>query len=233
MSKKQVLVTRPEHLAGPLCEAIVARGWSPVRFPCLAIEWQNCPALGDYEILIFISINAVLGADLESLNDQQTLIAMGPGTQRVLAQRGFDANTPDQPYTSEILLAMDALQNLRGKRVAVVAGKGGREVLVDALQGQGADARKIEVYQRSMPDSDSHCLHDFWIEPDRVILVTSLQTLDNLVTLVPETNHSQLFSTTLIVPSQRIKDTDVCKRFSNVVLAKSVSVDHLLESVSS
>src|SRR5512139_759379 len=63
----KVLVTRPEHQAGPLCELIRQAGGEAVQFPVLAVEPAEVndalrsllEHLDDYWLAIFISPNAV------------------------------------------------------------------------------------------------------------------------------------------------------------------------------
>ena len=62
-----VLVTRPDHQAGSLCQLIESRGGTPIRYPALLIreprDWASALAvfdgLADYDLAIFTSANAV------------------------------------------------------------------------------------------------------------------------------------------------------------------------------
>ena len=123
----RVLVTRPEHQSEGLSSALENFGAEVVRFPTLNIipvqDNKNIKETGksinEYDILIFISANAVLNVktywDLSRI--QSTIIAMGTATQRALEENGAQACVlPDSPFTSESLLKMPELKHIGGEK---------------------------------------------------------------------------------------------------------------------
>jgi len=211
-----VLVTRPAHQAGPLCDRISAAGGRPLRFPLLNIlDTSAAPAalsllkrLTDFDIAIFISPNAVLHGGnailrLGGFPDRLKLATVGRGSARELEKligRPPDI-VPQQRYDSEGLLALEALQHVAGKRILILRGNGGRELLADQLRERGASVDYAEVYRREMPDASM--AEPGWLEKTDVITVTSSEALQNLVTLTPAERRDELFNKALIVVSER------------------------------
>jgi uncharacterized protein HemX len=103
-----------------------------------------------------------------------------------LERHGFqDVLAPQQGADSEALLALPELQDVAGKRILIVRGEGGRELLADTLRARGAQAEYFECYRRVLPRADTAPLISAWDrgEVDAVTLSSS-QALDHLVALL-------------------------------------------------
>ncbi|MSQ18165.1 MAG: uroporphyrinogen-III synthase [Betaproteobacteria bacterium] len=158
-----ILVTRPRAQAGELAVAIVAHGGDPVLFPTIAIDPIADPApaqslfarLGEFDHAIFVSANAVqFGLSLASAPwpDRVSAIAVGPATAQALARASIPrVLTPVVRFDSEGVLALDTLQQLQGRRVLIVRGVGGRDLLEHTLEERGAVVDIAEVYSRHHP----------------------------------------------------------------------------------
>ena len=78
-----------------------------------------------------------------------TLAAIGPATARALDQAGYRvAVTPAGGFDSESLLAHPMLARLAGRRVLLVRGRHGRELLRDEMRLRGAQLTVADVYER-------------------------------------------------------------------------------------
>lgn len=217
----RVVITRPAGQASELQDRLIRAGARPLLFPLLAIDGPADPdaaraALarpGDYDLLIFISPNAVRYG-LEQLSaplpDNILLACVGHGTARTLEQlAGRRPNLlPQQGYDSEALLAQPALQadQVAGRRILIVRGEGGREQLAETLRARGAQVGYAEVYRRARPDSDPEIL----LGPLRrgeidIISVTSREALDNLLE-VGKQERETLQRIPLVVFHQRIAE---------------------------
>ncbi len=111
MKTFKVLNTRPAHQADALNKMISERGGTPISLPTLDIMPVDTelPNLNDVDIAIFVSANAVLYGLKEIPNIP--VIAVGPGTEKTLKQKGIiDVIIPEQ-YNSEGILALPELQN--------------------------------------------------------------------------------------------------------------------------
>lgn len=191
----RVLVTRPAQQAGRLCKAIESRGGTACCLPAIEIRdpldrarlAAVVDALASYDLAIFISANAVTrGLDyITARGDWPAgvrVAAVGASTAAALAAHGLAADlVPAQVFSSEGLLALDELQDMRGRRVVIFRGNGGRELLHDTLVERGAEVDYAEVYRRACPAVDAQDLLHYW-QPGAldVITVTSNETLQNL-----------------------------------------------------
>lgn len=211
-----VLVTRPAEQAADFSEMISAAHGRPVGFPALEILGpadkqqvrQQLKNLDRVDLLIFVSANAVRYA-FPLLPDQIPLdlriAAVGKATARALEEVGLDPTlVPESSYDSEGLLALPALQDVKGWRVLIVRGNGGREHLRETLEARGASVEYLEVYRRRLPRRNPANLIANWDRLVDVVTVTSVQALENLFTLLGEAGAVHLRQTPLVVASQRI-----------------------------
>lgn len=212
-----VLVTRPVHQSKALCELIRAAGGHAIRFPALEIRGPSDPGsvrallerLGDYQLAIFVSANAVryglemvqvAGVSLRELE----LAAVGRPTARALTAAGFELGAvPDGRYDSEALLAHPRLQQVAGQRIVIFRGQGGRALLGETLCLRGAEVAYAEVYRRVCPTSNPDDVLARWSDIE-VVTATSNEALDNLVHLLGEANLTRLQQTPLLVISERM-----------------------------
>jgi uroporphyrinogen-III synthase len=229
-----VLVTRPAHQADGLCSLIESAHGRPVRFPVLEIRGPEDKAAaraalagiaGD-DLLLFVSANAVQYS-FPLLPDRLPLDlaigAVGDATARALAERGLDPTIVPPRMDSEGLLAMPALQQVDGRRVFLLAGNGGRELLQDTLAARGAEVRRIEVYRRELPQRRAAAsnLADNWDRLVDVVVATSNAILDNLFTLLGEAAAGRVRETPLVVISERMARYAAERGCQRVFVARS------------
>ena len=160
-----VLVTRPSAQQKTYVDAIEARGGKAVSIPLIEInplteaaEIQQIRSifqkLDSIDILIFVSANAaVYGA--EWINDywpqfpaEVSVIAVGPTTARSISSLlGCKVIRSDSGMTSEDLLELPVLNDVGEKRIGIVRGKGGRELLAETFRSRGAEVNYLEVLE--------------------------------------------------------------------------------------
>ncbi|MES2683010.1 MAG: uroporphyrinogen-III synthase [Pseudomonadota bacterium] len=152
----RVLVTRPAHQAAGLVIKLEDAGALVSTLPLLAIAPPQDPeaaraalhAGANADFWIFTSANAVDGAQqLYGERWPATLFALGQGSVRALARHGHRAIAPEGG-TSEDLLLWPELGDLQGKRVLIVTGEGGRQLLVQTLTARGAQVTLACCYRR-------------------------------------------------------------------------------------
>lgn len=238
----RVLVTRPQHQAGPLCELIESAGGHALRYPALAIlppidshaNEAILARLEQYQLAIFISPNAV-AMGVEQMQKRGTLpatlqlAAVGKGSALALKQRlGRDPDLyPSELFNSEALLALPELQQVGGKQILIVRGEGGRELLAEILRQRGAEVDYLEVYRRVRPEPPPP-----WPEEIDIITVTSREGLQNLYDMVSAEHRQQLLNTPLVVVSERSADLAHRLGFRQAVtIARNASNEALLDAV--
>lgn len=210
----RVLVTRPRAQAGALVEAIESAGGEAIRFPVIEVRPRDRQAietdvrrLADPDICIFVSTNAVCHG-LDFAGDAR-LAAIGPATAAAIESRDRVVDIqPVKGYASEHLLAESALVELGGKTVRIVRGGDGRQLLATELERRGARVEYLSVYERRLPsvaprelDAVTKALISGKIA---AVAVMSVQSLDNLLRLLPESAHDALCRSALVTPSERV-----------------------------
>lgn len=215
----KVLVTRPVHQAGPLCELIEQAGGEAVAFPVLAVEPAEesgslrhlLEHLNDYWLAIFISPNAVrFGIEAAALHGGMPasllLAAVGEGSRRELEQRLKRSAelVPAERFDSEGLLALPALQQVAGKKIVIFRGSGGRELLAQTLRERGAQVDYAEVYRRVQTRAPDNATLSHWINGGvNAITVTSSEGLQNLYGMMNARGRDWLLTMPLFVVSER------------------------------
>ncbi len=209
-----VLVTRPERQADGLVKAIESEGGVAIRFPVIEAR-PVAPAeiiamtetLQIPDIAILVSANAVRFG-LRYAGDA-AIAVVGPATARSVKQSGrqVDILSPGG-FNSEQLLATPELQDVAGKVVRIIRGNGGRELLASTLRERGAIVEYLEVYRRVVPDYDDSevaAIVDRWRAGGvDVVTILSVETLRNLVELLPAEGLEYLGKTRLVTPASRV-----------------------------
>lgn len=214
-----VMVTRPEEQAHGLITAIESRGGRVVFAPMIAIDPVNTPecrqrlaAMNKFDAVIFISRNAAeIGlkqiAAAGSRLEHQQVFAVGVGTAARLHELGVGkVHAPRNEFSSEGLLKLPELSahEISGKRVLIVRGVGGRELLAQALQQRGAEVDYCEVYERRVPSARlAEVLKDHGVVHPDIVVVTSPEALTNLADKIDQENLPALFDVPLMVAGSR------------------------------
>ena len=242
-----VLVTRPAHQAENLSRLIEERGGVAIRFPTLAIvalndacTIQNTLAhLDRYQWLVFISANAVTmhsyysdSVKIEKFKPVR-IAAIGKATAQALALTGLPVDlVPESGYNSEALLAMPQIQQMNGQSCLIVRGEGGREELATTLRSRGAYVEYLDVYKRIIPNIDNSQV-SLLLAQDKldVITVTSGEALQNLLIMLKEKHHQQLFEVPLVAVSNRIRQIAADMGFKRIAVTSCSSDLAILETV--
>ncbi len=161
LAGKRILVTRPRELAVALTALIAGAGGEPVLYPTTEIRDADDPAAAqallarrqEFDLAVFVSPSAVRKSlELSPEGAWPRAAAVGEGTRRELEQRGFrQVIAPQGQADSEALLALPELAQVVGKRILIVRGAGGRELLGETLVARGAQVAYAECYRRARP----------------------------------------------------------------------------------
>jgi uroporphyrinogen-III synthase len=215
-----ILVTRPEEQAGPLIAEIERRGGQVVFAPMIVIR-PLCddprPAalvrrLPEFHSVVFVSKNAAeFGVRLLRAEDRTLehcrVYAVGVGTAARLRELAVEkVQTPHGEFTSEGLLKLPGLSahEIDGKRVLIVRGAGGRELLAQTLAHRGATVDYCEVYERTLPAAPlSAALAACNVGVPDVGIITSLETLTNLAEKIDQEKLDLLYDVPLLVVGAR------------------------------
>ncbi|QDG74363.1 uroporphyrinogen III synthase [Janthinobacterium tructae] len=243
-----VVITRPAAQAGPLAAKIAALGWPVTLLPLLEIHAldgeDECAQLqavlarlADYDLVAFVSPNAIdcVFAHLAVWPPGVPLAVVGEGSKMALAAHGvthanasitspFDTARSDSEH---LLLALD-LPALRGKRVLIVRGDGGRDYLADGLRAAGAEVEFVTAYRRKVPTLTPalRATLENLLQHNNEWIITSSEALRGLLALLGEMGDEKMAVVKmqqqhLIVPHARIAQTAAALGFARVTLTGS------------
>lgn len=224
-----IVVTRPRDQAVGLSQSITKLGGNAILFPLLEIapaadssELNTLKQhLSTYDLLIFISPNAVkYGMDaLGNIPNTVRVATVGQSSAQALRDLGIaNVIAPTDRFDSESLLALPALQNVAGWKVAILRGNGGRELLGDTLKARGALVDYVTCYERSKPELDAYSV----LKADpHAVNVTSSEALGNLWQGLTQTDQARFASLPLFVPHARIAELARQQGWENVILTEA------------
>ena len=213
-----VLVTRPEQQATPLCRLLESAGAVALRLP--AIDIRPAPdsrgirfrlgALEAFDLVIFTSVNAVrYGSALLDQRPDLKIAAIGPATARALGEAGFSVTvTPAGVFDSESLLLQPALARPAGRRILLIKGVNGRDLLEVQLTQRGAQVVVAEVYQRERASPSAATLEALEVEfaagRIQVVTATSVEIAAGLLAIATPALRRDFDRVHWLVPGARV-----------------------------
>ncbi len=235
------LVVRPAAQANQLVQMLHQLGHAPLCCPLLETR-PGCdlPHLGDMlqeaDLVIAVSMHAVHFAHYFLLQTGQTwphidYFAVGQASADAFAEAGIQALCPADPR-SEGLLALPALQGVSGRRVLILRGNDGRDLIARTLASRGALVHYCATYERHYPDLDGDALTRHWQAAGLdSLLITSGELLQRLLALVPGPQHPWLYDRLLVVPSPRVAEMAEGAGFTRIVIAQGASNQALVAAL--
>lgn len=229
-----VIVTRPSASAGAQVRAARQLGARVLRLPGIGLRHiedrrataRALEAAMTADAWIFTSPAAVrfAFAVYPALRPGAAtgMFAVGAGSARALAARGFVAVHPQVGQDSEGLLAMSELASPHGRSIAIIDAPGGRDLIAPMLRQRGAHVERIHVYRRTPPRLDRRHFEALaraaapWLT-----LLSSGEALVNLVAVLPPESLERWRFQPLIVSSARLAVLAATHGFSEVRTAPS------------
>lgn len=234
LAGKVVAITRAQAQNDGLARLIARAGgevlWAPL-FEIVPVARRDallraCEHLGDYDLAIFVSPNAVAfalphvpqGSDWSA---RLTLAAPGSGTASALAKFGTGSVVqPRGRHDSEALLALPELQAsaVEGRRVALFCGEGGRALLAETLAARGASVDVVFCYRRLALTGPAQHLLQHWRQGRLDALVVTSSTALRHLHSAPESEMvGVLAEIPLFVPHARIAELAGCLGLRHIV----------------
>ena len=235
------LVVRPAAQANQLVQMLRQLGHAPLCCPLLETR-PGCdlPHLGDMlreaDLVIAVSMHAVHFAHHFLLQTGQTwphidYFAVGQASADAFAEAGIQALCPADPR-SEGLLALPALQGVSGRRVLILRGNDGRDLIARTLASRGALVHYCATYERHYPELDGDALTRHWQAAGLdSLLITSGELLQRLLALVPGPQRPWLYDRLLVVPSPRVAEMAEGAGFTRIVIAQGASNQALVAAL--
>ena len=195
--------------------------------------------LKNYQHIIFISTNAVhffveRFKSLEiKLPDHIIFSSIGPTTQAAL-ENEFNINVycPEKTYDSKHLIKNKIFNNLQDKKVLIIRGEGGREVLKDMLEEKGAEVHYGECYIRNyLPINLNKLQNEAKNYNSIFLIISSYESGTHFLTQNSTHSWDWLQSVNIIVNHPRIKDA-LSLISNNIIVTNNLSKNSLLHLIS-
>jgi uroporphyrinogen-III synthase len=211
-----VVVTRPSAQAAGFAARVKQAGGTPILFPAIEIEPVELDAGArarlapdGFDWTVYTSANAVESSLRQLPRPARTRVAaIGRGTSRALAAHGIAVDAvPTTTAESEGLLALQSFLDVRGCRILILKGVGGRTLLHDELSRRGAAVTLGEVYRRVLATPAHAALAELQAASESgraIIAATSTEVLSALLELAPAERIPRLRSATVLVPGERV-----------------------------
>ncbi len=165
---KTIMVTREKKASSEFSELLASCGAKTIEFPTIAIkpvrntreQKLSVRNLGDYDFLIFTSVNGVSnyfdvlashGKDSRELGGKK-IIAIGEKTSEELLKYNLRSDYMPATYTAEGIISLTEKLNLDGKKILIPRALVARELLPDTLREMGATVEVLCVYETLVPD---------------------------------------------------------------------------------
>lgn len=242
-----VLVTRPNPAGAELCALIAEHGGMATHLPTIAFSAQEdvngfkqaIKLIGEQDWLIFVSPQAVYASiaairrDWPHFPPQLKLAAIGAGTVKALKEAGYQSVVcPAEEWNSEGLLNLPEFQLIKGKKVMLVRGNGGREKLQLELSEREAIVSHLVAYQRVLPNLDmSEPKAHLAKQQIDLIICMSFEAVNHLKILFGEQAWPDLQRVPLIVNSDRIKELAQNLGFQTIWVISNPSHAAVIEGI--
>ncbi|GAD80440.1 uroporphyrinogen-III synthase [Vibrio ezurae] len=202
-----------EHLT--ICDIIIAVSQPAVRFTHQALLQKNkrWPQTARY-----FAVGAKTASCLQKLTQQSASSPQSEDTEGLLE-----------------LLASESLngkEGIKGKKIAILRGDSGRELLFDSLQNLNAKTVYIESYSRHWTGFDGEVQVKHWQSTgiDHLI-VTSFEQLKFFTQQIPTHRKNWLHSLELMVPSTRVAQLALQLGFTQVHNINGASNQAIMDSI--
>lgn len=238
------LVTRPSPEGQELCKALSQHGIPALHQPLIKIEAgrqysELAGRIQQAQIIIAVSQHAVYWANhaLEKVEQKWPTsiryVAIGQKTAHKLSKVTQQKVHYPEVSDSEHLLTMTELTNVGQKRILILRGNGGRDLIYSTLAEHGALVEHCEAYQRIEVafnvDKSTQQWQQFGVD---TLVVTSGEQLNQFVRSLSPRHLVWLRQLRLVVPSQRIVEMAQHNGFQHIINSQGAANPDLLRALS-
>lgn len=247
LKDKWIVITRPAHQVENLTRKLKSANAHPILFPLIEItpprdlvalkkQWNN---LQNFDLVVFVSANAV-DQSFKWINSFQLqfvkVATTGKKTAEALKKHGVKIDyCPEQLFNSEALLAMSNFKQFCiGKKIAIIRGGDGRDLLRNELLQIKAEVEYINVYQRECPQKNLNVLEQHAKNNKLdIILLTSGSSVCHFFDLVENHKKSKQWinKLTLLLGSSRMQKKIPDHFQGKILIAEDPSDETLCEEL--
>jgi uroporphyrinogen-III synthase len=233
-----VVITRPRGQSENLARLLREAGGEPLCIPAIEIlplvdaaPFHALAArLAQFDLAIFVSRNAVRSA-LDLMGGKPwpaglKAATVGQGSKEELELQGFkQVIAPAAQSDSEALLALPELAEVKGCRIVIFRGDGGRQLLGETLTQRGALVEYAACYRRVRPES-ADALGEAWRDGIDAVTVSSAEGLVNFLQM-PGQDAARMAAIPVFVPHPRVAQEAARLGLRRVIVAGPRDADML------
>ena len=123
------------------------------------------------EFVIFQSPSAVKNYTFLVKLANKKIIAMGPGTQKALHEKGLDSTLPEKYSSNGIIKYLES--DFNANNVLIVKGEGGVDNIEEYIARHGGDVESISVYRRNVFKDYTQIGNDY-LNADAIIFTSTM-----------------------------------------------------------
>lgn len=228
------LIARPIEKANSTKTSFASVGLRAHIAPVINIEYEPSALASELEstcpfhcviVTSTYAANWLNETDILAKQQVNNLIAVGRNTLNSLSHIStITCKTSPKKENSEGILSLPILSGVNGKKIAIIKGHEGRNLLQSTLSNQGAIVQVLNVYRRTINDT-----HDYskYFSPNEIkcVIVTSIEIADAVMQIF---DNAWLLSLHWIVISERVSQHLQCKGISNISISDGASNEALL-----
>lgn len=236
-----VLVTRPGKDGAMLCSELQQCQINSIHHPLITIQQGRgsellIEDLTQSDIVIAVSQYAVhwaqhsLEMSHQHFPSTPTYFAIGNKTALLLQQYTQQTVFAPKISDSEHLLDLPALKLVKNKRILILRGNNGRELIYQTLQQRDANVFYNEIYYRNLLPIKEISLWEQWkMQGVSHLVITSGEQLAFFISQVPAQYLPWVAHLKLYVPSLRIYQQAEELGFSHIINTRSAANPILLD----
>jgi len=242
-----ILITRPAEQSKTLESILSNHGAKVSLFPTIKItantnledhEDPSIKSLSNSDVIIFASANAVRFAApiivTKKLHSKSCVFAaIGDATEKKMKEFGLKSCIrPKSNFNSENLLTLPFFKDVGNKKIVIVRGNSGRELLAQILKSRGAHIQYLEAYKREIPKDVCFNIKKYSNPKLDLITITSVEILNNLVQMADKKSLTEIKRILLAVGNKRIGEECKNQGFEQKhIIAKNPSDEDMLEAI--
>lgn len=238
-----ILVTRPGEDGIELCQDLTQRGYNALHHPLITIAeghelTQLRTELAQYDMMMAVSQPAVnltqqyLQSQGLSWPTGVIYLAIGQKTAQVLSKACQQPVHYPEISDSEHFLELPVLQEVSQKRMVILRGNGGRELISTTLTQRGAQVCCREVYRRiELPFHAQETLPRWQQAKVDTLVITSLHQLTFFMSQLTAHAKDWAYQQRLLVPSERIGREAHALGFQHIVITGSAANHDLVAAL--
>ncbi|MDE0785178.1 MAG: uroporphyrinogen-III synthase [Porticoccaceae bacterium] len=244
LSGKRLLVIRSRRDHDEFLQLVSEAHAKVVHIPVIDIEptiesskvTEQILSFDEFDIAIFVSVHAGQIA-MQRLDEYWPMLptkidyfAIGRQTASFMKSYVHKVQCPGTKASSEGLLEMSALQDIKNKSVVIFRGGTGRELLGQELNARGARVEYCDIYRRVRNNEKLQLAYQQLAETDFLIahsgeLLEAMGPLKNLEHFV----KGNLFS--VLVPSQRVAEIAYNLGYGSVLVAENALPELMVKAL--